>query len=265
MSSYSSEEYVDRGRSLLGANKAQEALDVFEEGARRFPGDEDLLMGTAMALLKIGDAPAALGTLEELRTKKPRSEDVLEGLVEAALACGLPERATQAAREAVQASGTDAHSAYRLGRAFYGRGMYRESFPLYERAAALAPDWSEAWFGLGACEWAMKRTASAEAALRRAVELEPDDWQARQFLGCVLCDLGRKAEAKEMLESVPLDAPWQKPALERLVALAWWPTDAARRREMEALWRRVMGGAASGGALDVIEEVSRRMENDPSA
>ena len=67
-----------------------------------------------------------------------------------------------------------------------------------------------------------------------------------------------------MLESVPLDAPWQKPALERLVALAWWPTDAVRRKEMETLWHRVMGGAPSDGALDVLEEVSRRMDQPQS-
>lgn len=260
MSSYSSEEYVDRGRSLLDANKAREALDVFAEGARRFPGDEDLMMGTAMASLKMGDAPAALGTLEELRERRPRSEDVLEGLVEAALACGLPERAREAAREAERTLGGDARTLHRLGRAFYGRGLYREALPLYTRASEIAPDWGEAWFGLGACEWALKRPANAETALRRAVTLEPEDWQARQFLGCVLCDLGRKAEAREMLESVPLDAPWQKPALERLVALAWWPADAERGRALEALWRRVMGGAPATGVRELMEEASRRME-----
>jgi tetratricopeptide (TPR) repeat protein len=264
MFSQSSEEYTDRGRSLLQSGEARKALEIFEEGARRFPGDEDLLMGTAMSRLKLGEATAALGILQDLRATRPRSGDVLEAVVEASLAAGLPPLALEAADEAVKAAGSDAHAVYRLGRAFYGRRMYRESFPLYERAAELAPDWGEAWFGLGACEWAMSRPASAEAALRRAVELEPDDWQARQFLGCVLCDLGRKAEAKEMLESVPLDAPWQKPALERLVALAWWPTDAARRRDMEALWRRVMGGASSHGALDVLEEVSRRMDQPQS-
>lgn len=264
MSSQSSEEYEDRGRSLLCADKAQEALEVFEEGARRFPGDEDLLMGTAMAHLKLGAATVACGILEELHEKRPRSGDVLEGLVEASLACGLPARAVAVAQEAARAAGEDARAVYRLGRAFYGRGRYAEALPLYERTAELAPEWSESWFGLGACQWAMRQSASAEAALRRAIELEPKDWQARQFLGCVLCDMGRKTEAKEMLESVPLDAPWQKPALERLVAMAWWPADAKRGREMETLWRRVMGAAPSGEARDLLEEVSRRMDG-PSA
>ncbi len=263
MSSYSSEEYVSRGRSLLDAGKAGEAVEVFDEGSRRFPGDEDLRMGAAMARLRDGNAVGALTIFEELAVSRPRSEEVLEGLVEAALAGGRPDRAREAAREAARAAGRDARSVYRLGRAFYGRGLYAEALRYYELAAEAAPDWGEAWFGLGACEWALRRPAAAEAALRRAVELEPGDWQAKQFLGCALCDMGRKAQAKEMLESVPLDAPWQKPALERLVALAWWPTDPQRRRDLEALWRRVVGGAPAA-ARDLIEEASRRLERPPA-
>ena len=259
MSIFSSEEYEDRGRSLLHANKAGEALAVFEEGARRFPEDEGLMMGTAMARLKLGDSLEACDILERLREKRPRSSDVLEGLVEASLARGLLERAVAVAGEAVRAAGTDARTVTRLARAFYSRRHYREALPLYERAAELAPDWGEAWFGLGACQWVLRQAASAEAALRRAIALEPSDWQMRQFLGCALFELGRRPEAKEMLESVPLDAPWQKPALERLVALAWWPLDHERGREMEALWRRVMGDAPLTSAMDILKEVSARM------
>jgi hypothetical protein len=83
-------------------------------------------------------------------------------------------------------------------------------------------------------------------------------------LGCVLCDVGRKKEAREMLESVPLDASWQKPALERMIAMSWWPSDAKRSAQMETLWQKVMGGAAPRGALDAMEEASRKMEESSS-
>jgi hypothetical protein len=72
--------------------------------------------------------------------------------------------------------------------------------------------------------------------------------------------VGRKKEAREMLETVPLDVTWQKPALERLVAMAWWPSDAKRSSQMETLWRQTTGSAAPKGALDVLEEVSRKMD-----
>ncbi|MDE2490454.1 MAG: tetratricopeptide repeat protein [Elusimicrobia bacterium] len=262
MSSYTSEEYEDKGLGLLRAGRPAEALAAFEEGERRFPGDADLLMGTAMARRDLGDAEGARVVLEGLRRTRTAGGEVGLALVETYLDLGRMPEALEAARESA-GRGTDAPQLNRLARAFYSRRFYREAFPLYERAAEAAPEWSEAWFGLGACQWALRQPAAAEAALRRAVELAPEDWQARQFLGCVLCDQGRRVEAKAMLESVPLDASWQKPALERLVALSWWPSDAERSRALEVLWRRVVGGAPPVGALEALAEASRKMEETP--
>lgn len=259
MSIQSSGDYEERGLSLLHAGRAEEALSVFEEGERKFPGDAELLMGKAVARLRMGDFAGSCGILEGLRKVRPTAEG-LQALSEAYLERGMLQQAMDVAVEAAQGVGPDARFLYRLGRAFYTRHLYGEALPFYERAAEIAPAWAEAWFGLGACQWAMRQAASAEAALRRAVELEPTDWQAKQFLGCVLCDVGRKEEAKTMLESIPLEAPWQKPALERLVAMSWWPKDAARSRAMEVAWRKVMGASLPAGASDMLEEVSRKME-----
>lgn len=260
MAIQSSGDYEARGLRLLHAGRAEEALTVFEEGERRFPGDAELLMGTAMARLRMGDFAASCGILEGLRKTRPTAE-ALQALSEAYLERGMLRQALDVAVEAAQGSGPDAGFLYRLGRAFYTRHLYGEAFPFYERAAEIAPAWAEAWFGLGACQWALRQSAGAEAALRRAVELDPADWQAKQFLGCVLCDVGRKEEAKAMLESIPLDAPWQKPALERMVAMSWWPTDAKRSSELEIVWRQVMGGAPPTGALSMLKEVSRKMDD----
>lgn len=259
MSIQSSEEYEKQGLRQLHSGRPADALATFEEGMRRFPGDADLTMGTAMAHLGMGDYVRATEILEELNLRN-RSPETLQALAEAYLARGMVHEAVRAGKEAAAGARDDARQLSRLGRTFYSRKRYREALPFYELAAEASPDWSETWFGLGACQWALRQAASAEAALRRAVELDPQDWQAKQFLGCVLCDVGRKDEARAMLQSVPLDAPWQKPALERLVALAWWPSDEKQSRQMEELWQRTMGGAAPRGALDVMAEVSRKLE-----
>lgn len=264
MSIQSSEEYEKQGLRLLQAEQPAEALEVFVEGARRFPGDADLTMGMAMAHLRLGEFAKSCEILEGLRLTHPGSSETLQALAESYLARGMTAEAVRAANEAAAGARSDARQLSRLGRAFYARRKYREALPFYELAAEASPEWSETWFGLGACQWALKQAASAEAALRRAAELDPADWQVKQFLGCVLCDVGRKKEAREMLESVPLEAPWQKPALERLVALAWWPSDPERSGRMEKLWQATMGSAAPKGALDVMEEVSKRME-EPSS
>lgn len=261
MSIQSSGEYQDRGLALLLADSAEEALAVFEEGSRKFPGDAELNLGRALALNRLGEHARASEILEGLRAISAQSEDVLSGLVEAYLGRGMMARAKAAAKDAADGPAKhDAETLCRLGRLFYMKKSSRDALPFYERAAELAPKWGEAWFGLGACQWALCHPAGAEAALRRAVELEPADWQARQFLGCVLHDLGRKKDAREILEAVPLNVSWQKPALERMVAMAWWPKDAEKRRQMESLWKSVMGGVPGRGTMDVLEEVSRKME-----
>ena len=264
MSIQSSEEYEKEGLRLLKAERPADALELFEEGMRRFPGDADLTMGTAMAHLRLGDFARSCEILEGLRRARPGSGETLQALAEAYLSRRMPAEAVHAADEAAESGRDDSRLLSRLGRAFYSRRYYAQALSYYELAAETSPEWSEAWFGLGACPWALRQSASAEAALRRAVELDPKDWQARQFLGCVLCDLGRKKEALEMLESVPLDAPWQKPALERMIAMSWWPSDAKRGAQMEALWRRVTGGASPRGALDAMEEASRKMDETSS-
>lgn len=259
MSIQSSEEYEKQGLRLLHSERPADALAVFEEGMRRFPGDADLTMGTAMAHLGMGDFVRATEILEDLSLKN-RSAETLQALAEAYLARGMVSEAVRAGKEAAAGARDDARQLSRLGRTFYSRRRYREALPFYELAAEASPEWSETWFGLGACQWALRQAASAEAALRRAVQLDPADWQAKQFLGCVLCDVGRKDEARAMLETVPLDVPWQKPALERLVALAWWPSDEKKSRQMEELWQRTMGSAAPRGALDVMAEVSKKLD-----
>jgi len=259
----SSEEYENQGRRLLQAERPADALRMFEEGMRLFPGDADLTMGTAMAHLKLEDFPRACEILEDLRRTRPRSGETLQALAEAYLSRGMLAEAVRAAKEAVEGERDDSRLLSRLGRAFYSRRRYAEALSYYALATQASPEWSEAWFGLGACQWALRQSARAEASLRRSVELDPKDWQARQFLGCVLCDVGRKAEARQMLEAVPLDASWQKPALERMIAMSWWPSDAKRGAQMEALWRTVMGGASPRGARDAMEEASRKMESSP--
>ncbi len=260
MSIQSSEEYEKQGLSLLHSERPAEALAVFAEGMRRFPGDADLAMGTAMARLGMGDFIHATEILERLSVSHPGSAETLQALAEAYLARGMIGEAVRAANSAADGAKEDARQLSRLGRSFYSWRRYREAVPYYELATEASPDWSEAWFGLGACRWALNQAAGAESALRRAARLDPKDWQAKQFLGCLLCDVGRKDEARGMLEAVPLDVPWQRPALERLVALSWWPSDEKRARRMEDLWRGTMGGAAPRGMTDVMAEVSGKMD-----
>jgi len=102
MSIQSSEEYEEQGLRLLQAEQPADALKLFEEGIRRFPGDADLTMGTAMAHLRLGDYARSCEILEDLRRTQPRSGETLQALAEAYLSRGMLAEAVRAADEAVE-------------------------------------------------------------------------------------------------------------------------------------------------------------------
>lgn len=265
MSIHNSDGYEKRGVSLLMEGNAEEALEVFEEGLRKFPGDLDLRLGSAMARNKLGDFVSACKTLEDLRKQRPAWGDVLQGLTEAYLARGRIKEAVLAATEASGGGEADAEFVHGLAFMFYSRKHYNEALPLYERAVALAPTWDSGHYGLGTCLWSLGRAEPAVASLTRAVELGPENWHARQYLGCVLYDLKRKKEAKAALDAVPLDAVWQKKALERLITMSWRTVDRKKRQALEKLRDRAVEKPQPDNAAKAMDEAERQMDQASAA
>ena len=116
MSIQSSEEYEKQGLRLLQDGRPGQALTVFEEGARRFPGDADLTMGTAMSRLRLGEFVRACEILEDLRRTRPNDPEILQALAEAYLERGYLNEAVSAANKAAAGAREDARQLSRLGR-----------------------------------------------------------------------------------------------------------------------------------------------------
>jgi TolB-like protein/DNA-binding winged helix-turn-helix (wHTH) protein/cytochrome c-type biogenesis protein CcmH/NrfG len=69
-----------------------------------------------------------------------------------------------------------------------------------ERALEFGPDLAETQLALGSFRYFMERDLdSAEAAARRAVELDPNSAMSYMFLGLMLSESGRHVEARSML------------------------------------------------------------------
>ncbi len=128
MSIQSSEEYENQGLRLLQAEQPADALKVFEEGIRRFPGDADLTMGTAMAHLRLGDFARSCEILENLKRTQPGSGETLQALAEAYLSRGMAAEAVRAADEAVEGGRDDSRLLSRLGRTFIRVVVTRRRF-----------------------------------------------------------------------------------------------------------------------------------------
>lgn len=99
-----------------------------------------------------------------------------------------------------------------LGRALYFAESYHEAIAAFESSIALTPDLADAYVNLGS---ALQRTKPkrwlrrAEIALRRGLELAPDNEKALFLLGRVLADprVGQLDEARQLLARVT-DNPW---------------------------------------------------------
>jgi Flp pilus assembly protein TadD len=95
---------------------------------------------------------------------------------------------------------TDAESAYLAG-------DYDEAVSRFEAYTAARPDNAWGYYMLGLSLWKSGDAASAEIALRSALELQPDHVKSRINLGRVLLDQQRADTARTLLEATVADAP----------------------------------------------------------
>lgn len=230
-----SNEYDDTGRKLFLNGRYEEALEMFREGLRRFPGDEDLELGIGMCQARLGNVVPAIETLEALKARRPDWGDVLLGLTDAYLKLGRTQVARECAEEATKGE-TDASFIHEVARLFFDHRRFPDAERMYRRATALGEPYAPAWLGLGACLHRLGNLKDAEAAIREAIKIDPEYWPASQYLGNLLYELDRKQEAREVLDRVPLDVTWHRLALERLVGMS--PEEQPKRRAMEAMLKR---------------------------
>lgn len=78
--------------------------------------------------------------------------------------------------------------------AFHRRELYKDSIPILESAVAKQPDSAIGYFMLGAAFERAGQRAQAVAALRRALEIEPDFHAALNYLGYTLAEKGENLD-----------------------------------------------------------------------
>jgi len=89
---------------------------------------------------------------------------------------------------------------YKLGDAYTRREDWDLAIPQLELSVWLNPDYSGPYILLGKCYFKKQRLAESEAALRRALRLDPQNYSATYMLGQTLLALGRTEEGKQALE-----------------------------------------------------------------
>ncbi len=101
-----------------------------------------------------------------------------------------------------------------------------EARKVYERLVTVDPEFGLGWYRLGQVRDNLGDLAGAEAAYRKAIEVDPLAVDPRKALASLLAERGRVREAIDVLEAArDLD-----------------PGDEAIRRDLERFWRRLQGG-----------------------
>ncbi|MEO8417310.1 MAG: tetratricopeptide repeat protein [Methylophilaceae bacterium] len=126
---------------------------------------------------------------------KPRHADALHLLGVLALQMGKAAEAVDLISKAIQQDIKNPVCYSNLGLAYHEQGQLPEAIKQYRRAIAIKPDYADAHYNLHAAVLDADDVKPAMVCLRRVLEINPRDIDARFMLGVLLDYTGYAAEA----------------------------------------------------------------------
>lgn len=164
----------------LQQGRHAEGIQLLEMLLTHRPQDAVILYNLGVALSDVGRLERAERCLRQAAKLQPADTNIAVALGVALGRMGRRDEAIAVLRVAVRRDGKNPWANRNLGGLLLQAGHAEESINYYETATRLLPDDQIAWLGLAdACRLA-KRTKDAEAAYRRAVELNPHSDLAEQ-------------------------------------------------------------------------------------
>jgi tetratricopeptide (TPR) repeat protein len=218
-------------------------------------------------LLDRGDYPAAAAAYREQIIRDAGNAAAYAGLGNAWLLQGETERAVQALESAVALQPDRPHIYCQLADAYVQVRARAQAVAALEESLKRDPDCAHAHLVAGEQSLRDDDLTRALAEFRTAIKLAPDLAPAYQRAGYVLIELGRRAEAEQVLTAGLAKAP-HRPDLHLQLGRLYFdrPNDPVAQTKAEAHYRQALTGvpdqAAIRAALGTLE---RRRGNDPAA
>ena len=248
------------GEALVLTGDVGRAADQLVRAADLLPGDKDVQLEAARALLLIG-------SFEDARTRaeavlKVDSNNVAAHLVRAAAAAGLRDPLGALAALDVAAKLDPTRSSTFVDRAVLQArtGNLPEAEAGFKQALAVAPTSRDAHMALANFYWAGGRLAEAEDLLKKALLLEPKNVQVNLALANFYRASRRSAEAERPLKAALEASPESLPL--RLALADYYVTekklDLARPILLD-LAKTKEAKAAAGARLAGVDYDSGRM------
>ena len=198
--------YLERARgNMKGAiSAAQRAVELR-------PGDPESAALLAVYLTEAGRAAAAARFLEPWLAREDDDLDVLNALAVALTSSGKPREALDVLARARRAYPTNTQVIVNIGTVYLTGGDLVHARQAFEAALDLDPGVARAHNSLGVIAAREGHMPEAFERWKRAVVLNPGDYQTLYNLGSELWQSGRREEARPYLEAYLREAP---PALE---------------------------------------------------
>lgn len=216
----SSDEYDDRAHQLYNEGRYDEAIEVLREGLSLYPTAVELQVGMGYARLAREEFAWARRSYEEALALDPDHEDALAGLGEVLLKFGDRAGAVACFERILRLGFQDDHDLMlQVGRALFREGVLDQARRFFEVALTAHADSAEAAACVGYAAHRLGDEGGALYWLRRALELDPAQAEARIYLANLLYDRGEYEAALFHLERTEPDDHIDSLAIWRLLEL----------------------------------------------
>ena len=202
--------YTSLASVLMAGGQPREAVAVLQRAASRGIDSTEIQGRLGSAYLAAGDLKRAQAALE------PVSDPSLAGGLEALNSLGVVltqtgqhERARRAFASVLERSPHAPTTWNNLGLLELADRHADQATRAFEQAVAADPRFAQAWEGLGASRVAADPFGAVEA-WRRALELEPGNYDLLFNIAAVLHDHGRTSDARPYIERFVREAPADK-------------------------------------------------------
>jgi tetratricopeptide (TPR) repeat protein len=182
------------GSAYLQVGDLARAINNYERAVKLHPARGDAHYQLARAYQRAGREADARRELETTRDLKGGHQEQIRDLMQCERLLNQNEHAEALALARKLAEVRDPDLLISVGSLIGRYGHHRKAFEYLEQAAWLAPSF-EAHFNLAVTLVALKDLLPATAALREAVRLKPESYEARSLLGTLLAQQGRDEES----------------------------------------------------------------------
>jgi tetratricopeptide (TPR) repeat protein len=219
------------GFALFQQGKSSEAVVALEKALEVDPKHWKAHNNMALASIELGELELAEAHYRESLAIEPQAA-IYNDLGFVLERQGMPEEAAEAYAMALELDPESAAAHYNLGASLARGGEYEQAEGHLRAALATNPN-TQTYTGLGVVQWQQGRADEAITSLRAAIEADPKNAAAYDYLGTILIERGdlegAAATYRLLVRNQPSAAAHQELAQ---VLLRLGRTDEARR-EME--------------------------------